>query len=155
MENNQKQVAKIEDLFSYNENHIRNVVNNDEYWWFAGDVCKVLEISNPSQAVSRLDDYEKAIYTVYTLGGQQKALFVNESGLYSLIFTSRKKEAKEFKKWVTTEVLPSIRKTGSYSTDEKRIEEMIQKSIEKGMKNILYAFFKDATVADLADTGEE
>jgi prophage antirepressor-like protein len=66
-------------------------------------------------AVASLDDDEKGVSNVYTLGGMQKMLCINESGLYHLIFTSRKGEAKAFRKWVTSEVIPSIRKTGSYS----------------------------------------
>lgn len=82
--------------------------------FIASDVCKILDIGNIAQAVARLDDDEKGITTVYTLGGSQDVLTVNESGLYSLVLTSRKKEAKAFKRWITHEVLPAIRKTGKY-----------------------------------------
>jgi anti-repressor protein len=80
----------------------------------AKDVCVVLGRSDVSMAISRLDECEKGASIVCTLGGKQKMAVINESGLYSLIMTSRKPEAKAFKKWVTSEVLPSIRKTGSY-----------------------------------------
>ncbi|OQX16137.1 MAG: hypothetical protein BWK73_04550 [Thiothrix lacustris] len=83
-------------------------------WFVAADVCSALELSNTSKAVSRLDDDEKGVTTGDTLGGKQELTTINESGLYSLIMTSRKEEAKKFKKWVTSEVLPTIRKTGSY-----------------------------------------
>ncbi|MDR5611921.1 MAG: Bro-N domain-containing protein, partial [Arsenophonus sp.] len=77
-------------------------------------MCNALSIVNTSRALSRLDEDEKDIHSVNTLGGEQKLSTINESGLYSLILTSRKLEAKKFKKWVTNEVLPSIRKTGKY-----------------------------------------
>lgn len=83
-------------------------------WFVAVDVCSALELSNTAKAVSRLDDDEKGVTTGDTLGGKQELTTINESGLYSLIMTSRKDEAKRFKKWVTSEVLPTIRKTGSY-----------------------------------------
>ena len=85
-----------------------------EPWFVAADVCAALGIANSRDAVARLDDDEKGVATTDTLGGAQQLATVNESGLYSLILTSRKAEAKRFKKWITSEVLPSIRKTGTY-----------------------------------------
>ena len=87
---------------------------NGEPWWVLADVCKVLEISKHRDAASRLDDDERESVLVDTLGGLQSMTAINESGLYSLILTSRKPSAKRFKKWVTSEVLPAIRKTGGY-----------------------------------------
>lgn len=81
-------------------------------WFSAKDVCLILGIANHRDAVSKLDDDEKVSVL---LDGSQKQIVVNESGLYTLIFRSNKIEARRFKKWVTSEVLPSIRKTGSYS----------------------------------------
>jgi prophage antirepressor-like protein len=86
----------------------------------AKDVCVVLGRSDVSMAISRLDEGEKGASIVCTLGGKQKMAVINESGLYSLIMTSRKPEAKAFKKWVTAEVLPSIRKTGSYGHNSQQ-----------------------------------
>ncbi|NGM39033.1 Bro-N domain-containing protein [Methylobacterium sp. DB0501] len=83
-------------------------------WFVLTDVCRKLEIGNPSDAAKRLDDDEKGVATIDTPGGRQPATIISESGLYSLILTSRKEGAKAFRKWVTSEVLPSIRKTGSY-----------------------------------------
>lgn len=80
----------------------------------ASDVCRILDLGNVSMAVSLLDEDEKGISNVDTLGGSQKMCVVTESGLYSLIFRSRKAEAKKFRRWVTGEVLPSLRKTGGY-----------------------------------------
>lgn len=94
---------------------VRVVMKDGVPWFVAADVCRVLELGNPSQALSRLDDDEKGITTIDTPGGEQSMLIVNESGLYALVFTSRKENAKKFRKWVTSEVLPRIRKTGGYS----------------------------------------
>jgi prophage antirepressor-like protein len=90
-------------------------------WWVAKDVCEVLGIGNVSDAIARLDDDEfDTIEVTDSIGRKQKTYVVNESGLYSLIMTSRKPEAKAFKKWVTAEVLPSIRKTGSYGHNSQQ-----------------------------------
>ncbi|MBP2303296.1 BRO-N domain-containing protein [Azospirillum picis] len=85
-----------------------------EAWFVAADVAKVLEIGRTDDAVRRLDEDERDADTIRTPGGDQKMVIINESGLYSLILTSRKPAAKRFKKWVTAEVLPSIRRTGRY-----------------------------------------
>jgi len=107
-------------LFSFEEQEIRVVIIDGEPWWVATDVCRVLEIRNASDAVDRLDEDEKGIATTDTLGGPQKMTCVNESGVYHLVFTSRKESAKRFRRWVTEEVIPSIRKTGGYSTHQYR-----------------------------------
>lgn len=102
-------------IYNFDGQQIRAIVRDGEPWFFASDVCDVLSISNSRDATSRLDEDEKGVATADTLGGTQQVAVINESGLYSLILTSRKPEAKRFKKWVTSEVLPSIRKTGSYA----------------------------------------
>lgn len=89
---------------------------DDEPWFVAKDVCNILGLGDTSRAVEPLDDDEKGTTNIRTLGGPQEMLTVSESGLYSLVFRSRKPEAKRFRKWVTAEVLPSLRKTGSYAT---------------------------------------
>ncbi|OEH55243.1 antirepressor [Oceanobacillus sp. E9] len=91
---------------------IRIVEINDEPWFVAKDVCNVLELSNPSKVVARLDEDERSNFK---LGRQGEANIVNEFGLYSLVLSSRKPEAKQFKRWITHDVIPSIRKTGSYT----------------------------------------
>lgn len=88
---------------------------NGEPWFVAKDVCDILEISNPSDALKRLDDDERSRFN---LGRQGETNIVNEAGLYSLVLGSRKPEAHEFKRWVTHEVLPSIRKHGAYMTQQ-------------------------------------
>ena len=84
-------------------------------WFIAADLCSCLGIRNPSDALSRLDDDEKGLGSTETLKGQQSLATVNESGLYALVLSSRKPEAKRFKRWITHEVLPAIRLTGSYA----------------------------------------
>ncbi len=102
-------------LFKFENKHVRSLVKDDNSIWFiAKDVCNILDIANSRDAISRLDSDDKAVVNTDTLGGSQNLTIINESGLYSLVLTSRKKEAKIFKKWVTSEVLPTIRKTGSY-----------------------------------------
>ena len=115
-----KKENKVEPMqvFNYGENEnapIRVQVINGETWFVAKDVCDRLGLTNSRKALQSLDNDEKGVTTGYTLGGNQAMGIVNESGLYSLVFQSRKPGAKKFRKWVTMEVLPSIRKTGSYS----------------------------------------
>lgn len=102
-------------IFEYSGNEVRTVIIDGAIWFVAKDVCDVLGISKYRDAVARLDPDEGCPAIVDTLGGSQEMACVNESGLYGLILTSRKPEAKAFKKWVTSEVLPQIRKTGGYN----------------------------------------
>lgn len=98
---------------------VRVVDVNGEPWFVAKDVCECLELTNTSQTLSYLDDDEKGITTNDTPGGAQEMSIVSEAGLYSLILRSRKPEAKAFKRWITHEVLPAIRKHGGYLTPAK------------------------------------
>lgn len=107
---NQLQVFNNEEL-----GQVRTVVKGEDVWFVAKDVCEVLEIKNTTQAMQKLDPEER---TMFNIGRQGDTNIINESGLYSLIMTSRKPQAKAFKKWVTSEVLPSIRKHGAYMTDQ-------------------------------------
>lgn len=95
---------------------VRTLNLNGKPWFVAVDVCSVLDLSNPTIAVSRLDEDERA---KFNLGRQGDATIVNEPGLYTLVLGSRKPEAKAFKRWITHEVIPAIRKHGVYITDEK------------------------------------
>lgn len=90
-------------------------------WFVARDVCECLEIRNSRDAVAKLDDDEKGVGNADTLGGNQEVAVVNEPGVYRLAFTSRKEAARRFTRWVTHEVLPALRKTGSYSMAEPAI----------------------------------
>lgn len=105
-------------VFTFDKMDVRVIRKDGEPWFVASDVCEALTIGNSRDAVGRLDDDEKGVGTIDTLGGAQEQAIINESGLYSLILTSRKSAAKRFKKWVTAEVLPSIRKTGSYTVGQ-------------------------------------
>lgn len=102
-------------IFSYQSHEVRKVEVNGEPWFVLKDVCSILNINNQSDVYNRLDDDEKGVAQIDTLGGQQKMSTVNESGLYHVILRSDKPEAVPFRKWVTSEVLPQIRKAGNYS----------------------------------------
>lgn len=103
-------------VFEYeDQRQFRVIDRNGEPWFVLTDVCRELEIGNPSDAARRLDDDERdALDIADPIGRRQRTNIINESGLYSLILTSRKEAARRFKKWVTAEVLPAIRKTGGY-----------------------------------------
>ncbi len=114
--------------FSFESEPVRVLERDGEPWFVLADICKVLEVGNPSQAATRLDDDEK--YTLISNEGiasaqVQQLIIINESGLYSLILTSRKPAAKRFKRWVTAEVIPSIRKTGSYGVSNAALLEAV------------------------------
>lgn len=94
---------------------IRTVNISGEPWFVAADVCKALELSNPTVATDRLDEDERS---KFNLGRQGETIVINEPGLYSLVLGSRKPEAKAFKRWITHEVVPSIRSHGAYLTDD-------------------------------------
>lgn len=94
---------------------VRILEKDNELWFVAKDVCDCLGLGDTSKAVGRLDADEKGTNSIPTPGGHQNLLTVNEYGLYSLVLSSRKPEAKEFKRWITHDVIPAIRKTGSYS----------------------------------------
>lgn len=100
--------------FTFSAQSLRCIMRDGEPWFVAADVCEALGLDETHKMVMRLDDDEKGRNTIPTPGGDQEMTIINESGLYSLILTSRKPEAKKFKKWVTSEVLPAIRKTGRY-----------------------------------------
>lgn len=106
-------------VWNYESSEIRTVQVNGEPWFVLSDVCKVLEISNSRNISSRLEPDEKGVTLVDTLGGAQQMTIINESGLYTVILRSDKPQAKPFRKWVTSEVLPSIRKHGSYSVQSQ------------------------------------
>ncbi|MBO1514305.1 BRO family protein [Metabacillus bambusae] len=106
---------ELQRIFDFQGQELRMVIQNDEPWFVAKDICDILDIKNPSDALKRLEENERARFN---LGRQGQANIINESGLYELIFASRKTEAKMFKKWVKQDVLPSIRKHGAYMTPQ-------------------------------------
>ncbi len=117
---NYRASAKELKTFSFNGKALTVLSDKKgELWFIAREVCNALDIVNNKQAVDRLDDDEKLLYVLHTSGQNRNVLTINESGLYSLTLTSNKPEAKSFKKWITAEVLPSIRKTGGYQFSRK------------------------------------
>ena len=103
---------------NYKSHQVRTTTIDGEVWFVAKDICDILEIADTHTAIRELDEDEKGGHNIPTPGGMQDMTIINEPGLYKLIFKSRKPEAKSFTRWVTHDVLPSIRKTGSYSLQE-------------------------------------
>ena len=101
--------------FEFGAHQVRTAGTPEAPLFCASDVCAVLGISDASQACAKLDQEDQELIRVEHGSGQKRAIFVNESGLYALVLTSRKPEARAFKRWVTSEVLPAIRKTGTYT----------------------------------------
>jgi len=106
--------------FTYNSHQLRTLNRNGDPWFIAHDVCHMLGLANVGQAVLNLDDDEKDNISISDVGqqGGRDPLIISESGLYSLILRSRKPEAAGFRRWVTREVIPSIRKRGVYATED-------------------------------------
>lgn len=130
----------MKDLKIFNNHEfgqIRTVIDeNNEPWFVAIDICNALELTNPTVAVSRLDDDEKAKFNLGLSGGATNV--VNEYGLYNLVLASRKKEAKQFKRWITHEVIPAIRKDGGYMLVNKNNseEEIMAKAVLIAQKSM-------------------
>ena len=127
--------------FNFGKQLVRTLLTDDQPWFVATDVCESLAIVNTARALSRLDDDERGIHSMNTPGGKQNLSVVNESGLYSLILTSRKTEAKRFKKWVTAEVLPAIRKQGRYEDSKgvmtPMVDDLLGKSGAMRLSNVM------------------
>ena len=117
---------------------VRGIERDGEPWFVAVDVCNALGIGNSRMAVAKLDDDEKGVNLTDTLGGKQELTIVNESGLDSLVLGSRKPEAKAFKRWITHDVIPSIRKTGGYiaSAPEETPEEIMARALVVAQETI-------------------
>ena len=117
---------------------IRTETNNDEPWFCAADVCQVLSFKQRTESALRaLDDDEKMMRKISASSKMRDMWFVNESGLYNLIFRSSKPEAKAFRKWVTSEVLPTIRRTGSYNPSPMRYLVSDNKSLGTDFTNLM------------------
>lgn len=124
-------------VFNYGEQEVRTLVIDTDPWWVLTDVCRVLLLSNSRMVAARLDEDEKMTVSLADShsgqrGGAQKRIIINESGLYSVILRSDKPEAKKFKRWITHEVLPAIRKTGQYIAPEA--ENRFEPSVETGLQ---------------------
>lgn len=118
-------------IFNYRSNEVRTVEIGGEPWFVLKDVCNILGISKYRDTAARLDADERGSVEVDTLGGTQQVIAVNESGLYHVILRSDKPEAAPFRKWVTSEVLPSIRKNGGYIAGQEQLtpEELMAKAL--------------------------
>lgn len=118
-------------IFNYQSNEVRTVEMGGEPWFVLKDVCNILGISKYRDTAARLDADERGSVEVDTLGGTQQVIAVNESGLYHVILRSDKPEAAPFRKWVTSEVLPSIRKNGGYIAGQEQLtpEELMAKAL--------------------------
>ena len=127
-------------VFNYQSKEVSTIVKGGEIWWVAKDVCDVLEIANHRDATSRLDEDEKdAVGLTDAIGREQNTTIISEPGLYKLIARSDKPEAKIFDRWVRHEVLPSIRKTGSYSISNTIDKKMLDLQIKKDREARLMA----------------
>lgn len=140
--------ATATQIFYYKDCRVRTVQRDNEPWFVLKDVCDVLGISKYRDTASRLDDDERGSARVDTLGGPQEMTIINESGLYSVILRSDKPEARHFRKWITSEVLPSIRKTGGYIVGQETLspEELMAKALLIAQQKIAE---RDAQIADL------
>lgn len=105
-------------VFNYQNNEVRTIEKDGELWFIATDVCRILAIGNPSDAIARLDKDEHTLVLIEGIGKGSLVNVINEPGLYGLVLGSRKPEARDFKRWVKHEVLPTIRKHGAYMTPE-------------------------------------
>lgn len=126
-------------VFTYNSNEVRTVELNGEPWFVLKDVCEVLGIANHKMTVQRLDADEVSLTDLTdSMGRQQETTVINESGLYNVILRSDKPEAKPFRKWVTSEVLPSIRKSGGYIAGQDQLtpEELMAKALQVANKTL-------------------
>lgn len=126
-------------IFNYNNMEVRTVERDGEPWFVLRDVCEVLDLTTPSRVAERLDpDEVSQTHITDSLGRQQETTIINESGLYNVILRSDKPEAKPFRKWVTSEVLPSIRRNGGYiaGQDNMTPEELMAAALVVANKTI-------------------
>jgi len=124
--------------FNFESHTVRTVMVENDPWFIANDVGCALGLSAIKTTLMGFPENEKGVHTVYTPGGKQKMLTVNEPGLYRLVFQSRKPEAEKFKTWVFTEVLPSIRRTGMF------LPEGMNEMIRHTVKDVVIAMERDA-----------
>lgn len=123
--------------FNYDNNQVRTVMQDGEPWFVLKDVCNVLGIANDRNVAARLDNDERGVYQMDTLGGTQKMNIINEWGLYNIILRSDKPQTKPFRRWVTHEVLPAIRKSGSYTDTENKFAKYCPVSFERAKATML------------------
>lgn len=127
---------------------IRTCKRGDEFYFCGRDLCDVLELEHITNALQSLDEDEKLTVKILQSGQKRKMLFVTESGLYALILKSRKPEARRFRKWITAEVLPALRKYGVYSTDPKIIDKAIKRIEQKAIDEMLGEISRNLSYTD-------
>nr|MDH3107512.1 phage antirepressor KilAC domain-containing protein [Bacillus altitudinis] len=138
----------LQQIFNYQDQEVRTVIQDGQPWFVAKDVCEILGIKNATQAVSKLDIDERSMLNI---GRQGNTNIVNEPGLYTLILGSRKPEAKQFKRWITHEVIPTIRKTGGYvANDDLFIQTYLPHEADEQTKH----FFK-ATLQTMKEQSKQ
>lgn len=117
--------------FNFENNQVRTLLINDEPWFVGKDVAEILGYSNPRDALSKhVDSEDKNSVAIHDGNkGNPNLTIINESGVYALVFSSKLQSAKKFKHWVTSEVLPTLRKTGSYATPQLTGEELMAKAL--------------------------
>lgn len=138
-------------VFEHQNSKVRTVDMDGEAWFVLKDVCAVLGISNNRMAADRLDDDEKGVSLIDTLGGKQEMVIVNESGLYHVILRSDKPEAAPFRRWVTNDVLPAIRKTGSYNAPQLTRSQLLATALIAAHEELEE---KDKRIAELTPDNE-
>ncbi|WP_218017773.1 BRO-N domain-containing protein, partial [Nocardia farcinica] len=143
-------------LFQYDNADVRTLLIHGEPWFVLADLCKVLEIAAVGRVAARLDEGVRQTHTLQTAGGPQQMTIVSESGMYEVVIRSDKPEAAAFRRWITSEVLPSIRKTGGYSVQPALTEdELIHRALEVSARRLAQLTERVAKLepkADLADT---
>ena len=136
-------------IFNYNDREVRTVQKDGEPWFVLKDVCAILDISNHKMTAQRLDgDEVSQTYLIDSIGRKQEMTVINESGLYNVILRSDKPEAKPFRKWVTSEVLPSIRKNGGYIAGQESMTpaELMASALLMAQRTLAE---REARIADL------
>lgn len=152
---------KVREFLNEKFGEVRTIIQNEELWFIAKDVCLALEYSesNVSSVVNRLDDEQKTTLTLTTSGNYTTNLLcVNEDGLYDIVMgATRKPKAKPFRRWITKEVIPALRKDGMYVNNEENIisEEDLIKSVEEKLEQKILRKFGKGIRRDLTDTIEE
>lgn len=137
-------------IFEYQNNKVRTVDVDGEAWFVLKDVCEVLHLGTTAKVAERLDDDEKGMNQIHTPGGTQNVTVVNESGLYHVILRSDKPEAAPFRRWVTNDVLPTIRKTGSYNAPQLTRSQLLATALIAAHEELEE---KDKQIAELTPKG--
>lgn len=138
-------------VFEYQNNKVRTVDVDGEAWFVLKDVCEVLHLGTTAKVAERLDDDEKGMNQIHTPGGTQNVTVVNESGLYHVILRSDKPEAAPFRRWVTNDVLPTIRKTGSYNAPQLTRSQLLATALIAAHEELEE---KDKQIAELTPDAE-